>query len=157
MFLIRNFFSRSFLFEKFFVCDRLSQLEIEKTNLINFDVIKTCTKNFDSSTILGSGGFGTVYFGQLDDKKVAIKKLDIYDKDSSLLKQFENELLMLSQCKTHPNILPLLAVSLNEIPCLIYEYMPNGSLDRRLTCKVNFITTYSYKYLYRYRVYLICG
>ncbi|XP_065219116.1 interleukin-1 receptor-associated kinase 4-like [Planococcus citri] len=115
--------------------EQFTREEIENLNLVNFDIMKSCTNNFDSSTILGSGGFGTVYFGQLGDKKVAIKKLNIVERDTHLVKQFKNELMMLSQC-SHPNILPLVAVSLNEIPCLIYEFMPNGSLDKRLACKL---------------------
>ena len=89
--------------------------------------------------VLGSGGFGTVYFGEMNDEKVAIKKMSIHDWDSNLLKQFKNELAMLSQCRMHPNILPVVAASLNEIPCLVYEYMPNGSLDKRLSCSVSII------------------
>lgn len=108
----------------------------EKINYVNYETIKKITCNFNPNLKLGSGAFGSVYLGKLNDKKVAIKVLSIYEDYSNLLGHFKNELVILYERSEHPNVLPLLGASCDAVPCLIYEYMPNGSLEKRLACEV---------------------
>ncbi|TKY58365.1 serine/threonine-protein kinase Cx32 [Spatholobus suberectus] len=39
--------------------------------VFSFEELKSATKNFKSDTLLGEGGFGTVYMGWLDEKTLA--------------------------------------------------------------------------------------
>lgn len=93
--------------------------------------ILSATDNFNVQNIIGSGGFGIVYKGFWKNTTVAIKRL----KDCGNFGQAITELRVLSQYRID-NIVPLYGVSVdgNE-PCLIYQFMPNGSLDDRLQCK----------------------
>ncbi|UXI22237.1 cytochrome P450 3A [Sarcoptes scabiei] len=98
---------------------------------IAYKELAECTEDFSKSNILGSGGFGTVFIGTWKGTKVAIKKLKGLDN----ITQAFTELRILNCCRID-NILPLYAVSLDgPEPCLVYQFMPNGSLEDRLLCK----------------------
>ncbi|KAJ1693101.1 hypothetical protein LUZ63_009799 [Rhynchospora breviuscula] len=88
--------------------------------------IEQATNNFDSANIVGHGGQGTVYKGTLRDHIVAIKKCNIADENKK--KEFGKEMLILSQIN-HKNIVRLLGCCLEvEVPMLVYEFIPNGTL-----------------------------
>jgi len=98
--------------------------------LYNREEIELATNNFDQSSIIGEGGQGTVYLGQnLDTEKnpVAIKICKGFDESRRM--EFGKELLILSRVK-HENIVQLLGCSLQfEAPVLVYEYVPNRTLN----------------------------
>jgi serine/threonine protein kinase len=84
------------------------------------------TKSF--AVKLGQGGFGDVYKGNLSDgRQVAVKML----KDTkSNGEEFMNEVASISRT-SHVNVVTLLGFCLQGSKrALIYEYMPNGSLER---------------------------
>ncbi|KAK1365141.1 Receptor-like serine/threonine-protein kinase [Heracleum sosnowskyi] len=96
--------------------------------LFDFTTLATATNGFSSNSMLGEGGFGPVYKGMLDDgKEIAVKRLS---KDSRQgLTEFKNEVSCIAQLQ-HRNLVKLLGCSVHERErLLVYEYMPNKSLD----------------------------
>ena len=81
-----------------------------------------------SKDIIGSGGYGTVYMLRLDEKSAfAIKKLS--RGSAEMDRGFERELDTMGDIK-HRNIVPLVGYyAAPHFNLLIYELMPNGSLD----------------------------
>ncbi|KAL3694650.1 hypothetical protein R1sor_008301 [Riccia sorocarpa] len=108
-------------------------------SLEKFSYAQLCeaTENFSDSLKLGEGGFGSVYRGSIPVEKGNSNLLVAVKKVSSDSKQGEREFL--AEVSTigmlrHRNIVQLLGwCSESEGNyLLVYEYMPNGSLDRHL-------------------------
>ncbi|QCD82032.1 chitin elicitor receptor kinase 1 [Vigna unguiculata] len=118
--------SSKYNFQKEYIEDVIS-LESERPIVYNLEDIEEATNNFDESRRIGSGGYGSVYFGVLGNKEVAVKKMR-----SNKSKEFYAELKVL--CKIHHiNIVELLGYANGEDDLyLVYEYVPNGSLSDHL-------------------------
>ncbi|CAN0852668.1 G-type lectin S-receptor-like serine/threonine-protein kinase At1g61370 [Linum grandiflorum] len=107
--------------------------EQESFELPMFDLgsIELATNNFDISNLLGRGGFGPVYLGKLPDGKiVAIKRLSSSSGQGA--DEFKNEIMLISKLQ-HRNLVRLLGCCVDGLEkMLIYEFMPNKSLDTYL-------------------------
>ncbi|CAN1139578.1 Receptor-like serine/threonine-protein kinase SD1-8 [Linum perenne] len=95
-----------------------------------FDVasIASATNNFSSANVLGQGGFGRVYKGILKDgQEVAVKRMS---KDSNQgAEEFKNEAINIAKLQ-HRNLVRLLGCCIQrDERMLVYEFMPNRSLD----------------------------
>ncbi|KAL7213394.1 hypothetical protein ACSBR2_016003 [Camellia fascicularis] len=92
------------------------------------DIILAATEHFFEKNKLGEGGFGSVYMGTLPDgREIAVKRLS--RTSSQGLKAFKNELILITRLQ-HRNLVRLLGCCLKENESLlIYECMPNKSLD----------------------------
>ncbi|KAF3970372.1 hypothetical protein CMV_005925 [Castanea mollissima] len=90
--------------------------------------IAIATNNFSSNNKLGEGGFGPVYKGILaDGQEIAVKRLSRNSRQG--LSEFKNEVMSIAKLQ-HRNLVRLLGYCIEgEEKMLIYEYMPNGSLD----------------------------
>ncbi|KAI4314370.1 hypothetical protein L6164_027285 [Bauhinia variegata] len=101
--------------------------ESEGHRVFNLEEIEEATNNFDETRRIGGGGYGTVYFGTLGDKEVAIKMMR-----SNKSKEFYAELKVLYKIH-HINIVELLGYASGEDHLfLVYEYVTNGSLSDHL-------------------------
>ncbi|XP_040371197.1 receptor-like serine/threonine-protein kinase SD1-8 isoform X2 [Rosa chinensis] len=93
--------------------------------------ILVATNNFSETNKLGEGGFGPVYKGILtESQEVAIKRLS--KKSGQGHQEFMNELKLIAKLQ-HTNLVRLLGCCIEDGEMiLIYEYMPNRSLDKFL-------------------------
>ncbi|XP_044963976.1 L-type lectin-domain containing receptor kinase SIT2-like [Hordeum vulgare subsp. vulgare] len=94
--------------------------------------LAAATNSFSDKMLLGKGGFGKVYKGLLQTSKqnVAIKRVSPESKQG--MKEFIAEITILGHLH-HRNLVQLLGYCRNKSELLlVYDYMPNGSLDRVL-------------------------
>ncbi|OIT01965.1 PREDICTED: receptor protein kinase TMK1-like [Nicotiana attenuata] len=101
--------------------------------VISIQVLRTVTNNFSEDNILGRGGFGTVYKGELHDgTKIAVKRMEGGVITGKGLNEFKSEIAVLTKVR-HRHLVALLGYCLdgNE-KLLVYEYMPQGTLSSHL-------------------------
>ncbi|KAL0350224.1 UNVERIFIED_CONTAM: Receptor protein kinase TMK1 [Sesamum radiatum] len=107
---------------------------VEAGNMvISIQVLKNVTNNFSEENILGQGGFGTVYKGELHDgTKIAVKRMECGVITGKGTAEFKSEIAVLTKVR-HRHLVALLGYCLdgNE-KLLVYEYMPQGTLSRHL-------------------------
>ncbi|XVE97511.1 hypothetical protein REPUB_Repub03eG0025600 [Reevesia pubescens] len=96
--------------------------------VFRFADIKAATNNFSSGNKLGEGGFGPVYKGKLPrGQEIAVKRLSTTSTQG--LEEFENEVTLTARLQ-HVNLVRVLGYCTEkDESMLIYEYMPNKSLD----------------------------
>uniref|UniRef100_A0A0E0EWN6 Uncharacterized protein n=1 Tax=Oryza meridionalis TaxID=40149 RepID=A0A0E0EWN6_9ORYZ len=96
--------------------------------LFDLATLRKATANFAEVNKLGHGGFGAVYKGFLQDgEEIAVKRLD--KASGQGIEQLRNELLLVAKLR-HNNLAKLLGVCIKgEEKLLVYEYLPNRSLD----------------------------
>ncbi|KAJ4794584.1 Serine/threonine-protein kinase [Rhynchospora pubera] len=84
------------------------------------------TSNFCSSNKLG-GGFGRVYKGKLPGvEEIAVKRLSATSRQG--IEEFKNEVVLIAKLQ-HRNLVRLLGCCIQQEKLMIYEYLPNNSLD----------------------------
>ncbi|KAH9792839.1 G-type lectin S-receptor-like serine/threonine-protein kinase [Citrus sinensis] len=108
---------------------------VEDGSLVAFAYkdLLTATKNFSEK--LGGGGFGSVFKGRLPNSSViAVKKLDSFSQGE---KQFRAEVSTIGNIQ-HVNLVRLRGFcSEGTKKLLVYDYMPNGSLDSHIFHREN--------------------
>ncbi|KAL0890897.1 hypothetical protein Bca101_014880 [Brassica carinata] len=93
-----------------------------------FKTIEAATSNFSEANKLGAGGFGEVYKGILmNGTEIAVKRLSKTAGQGE--REFKNEVVVVAKLQ-HRNLVRLLGFSLQgEEKLLVYEFVPNKSLD----------------------------
>ncbi|KAH9616326.1 hypothetical protein KSS87_001053 [Heliosperma pusillum] len=97
--------------------------------------IRVATSDFDEDLVVGTGGFGKVYKGCIDDgaTSVAIKRLNPTSKQGE--HEFLTEIEMLSRLR-HVHLVSLIGYCEDQGEMiLVYEYMPRGTLRDHLNYK----------------------
>ncbi|KAG5612919.1 hypothetical protein H5410_024200 [Solanum commersonii] len=96
--------------------------------LFSLSTVTKATSNFSDKNMLGEGGFGSVYKGILEGgQEVAIKRLS--KSSSQGVNEFKNEVNCIAKLQ-HRNLVKLIGCCVEgEEKILVYEYMPNRSLD----------------------------
>ncbi|GMY26273.1 cysteine-rich receptor-like protein kinase 2 [Fagus crenata] len=94
-----------------------------------YSTLEKATGAFDDANKLGQGGFGTVYKGALPDgREIAVKRLFFNNRHRAA--DFYNEVNIISSAE-HKNLVRLLGCSCSgPESLLVYEFLPNKSLDR---------------------------
>ncbi|GLU23230.1 hypothetical protein SLE2022_392530 [Rubroshorea leprosula] len=111
-----------------FVIWRRKNSREDKENSQELDIINAATKHFCDENKLGEGGFGPVYKGTLaDGKEIAVKRLSRTSGQG--FQEFKNEVMLIARLQ-HRNLVRLLGCCMEDNETLlVYEYMPNRSLD----------------------------
>ncbi|XP_031119950.1 G-type lectin S-receptor-like serine/threonine-protein kinase At4g27290 [Ipomoea triloba] len=96
--------------------------------IFDFPTIARATNNFSADNKLGQGGFGPVYKGVLENgQEIAVKRLSKASVQG--IDELKNEVIFIAKLQ-HRNLVSLLGCCIQrEEQMLIYEYMPNRSLD----------------------------
>lgn len=116
-------------------------LQSSNVRSFNFSELKTATRNFRPDSVLGEGGFGSVFKGWIDENTfvpakpgtgivIAVKRLNQEGVQGH--KEWLAEVNYLGQLY-HPNLVRLIGYCLeDEHRLLVYEFMPRGSLENHL-------------------------
>ncbi|CAH2052891.1 unnamed protein product [Thlaspi arvense] len=100
---------------------------------IPMEVLRQVTNNFSEDNILGRGGFGVVYAGELHDgTKTAVKRMECSAMGNKGMSEFQAEIAVLTKVR-HRHLVALLGYCVNgNERLLVYEYMPQGNLGQHL-------------------------
>ncbi|KAF6135012.1 hypothetical protein GIB67_014061 [Kingdonia uniflora] len=110
---------------------KMAKTVIDSSLIFKYSTLEKATGSFDNANKIGQGGFGTVYKGVLGDgREVAVKRLFFNNRHRAA--DFYNEVNIISSAE-HKNLVRLLGCSCSgPESLLVYEYLPNKSLDRFL-------------------------
>ncbi|KAL7081772.1 hypothetical protein ACP275_14G059100 [Erythranthe tilingii] len=101
--------------------------------IIPIEVLQVATDSFSEDNILGRGGFGIVYKGQLHDgTEIAVKRMESSLISDKGLHEFKAEIEVLTKVR-HRSLVALHGFCENgNERLLVYEYMPKGCLGQHL-------------------------
>ncbi|MFQ6647983.1 hypothetical protein Gotur_021482, partial [Gossypium turneri] len=103
----------------------------EESLQYDFNTIRAATDHFSDANKIGQGGFGAVYKGTVaGGKLIAVKRLSSDSRQGDF--EFKNEVQLMANLQ-HRNLVRLQGFCLEgKERLLIYEFVPNGSLDKFL-------------------------
>ncbi|RWR86085.1 protein kinase APK1A, chloroplastic [Cinnamomum micranthum f. kanehirae] len=129
-------------------------LQLSNLKSFSFGELKSATRNFRPDSVLGEGGFGSVFKGWIDEHTftatkpgigivIAVKRLN--QEGFQGHKEWLAEVNYLGQFY-HPNLVKLIGYCLeDEQRLLVYEFMPRGSLENHLFRRASYFLPLSWK------------
>ncbi|PNX89255.1 G-type lectin S-receptor-like serine/threonine-kinase, partial [Trifolium pratense] len=104
------------------------QMKLDELPLYDFEKLEIATNYFHFGNMLGKGGFGPVYKGVMEDgQEIAVKRLS--KASGQGIEEFMNEVVVISKLQ-HRNLVRILGCCVERgEQMLVYEFMPNKSLD----------------------------
>lgn len=111
-----------------------------------YEELKKATRGFRDKQLLGFGGFGRVYGGTLPNSgtQVAVKRINHESKQG--LKEFVSEIASIGRLR-HRNLVQLLGWCRRRADLLlVYDFMPNGSLDKYLFDEPKAVLTWEQRF-----------
>ncbi|KAG4921888.1 hypothetical protein AAZX31_18G165300 [Glycine max] len=128
---------------------------LQSSNLKSFSYheLRAATRNFRPDSVLGEGGFGSVFKGWIDEhslaatkpgigKIVAVKKLNQDGLQGH--REWLAEINYLGQLQ-HPNLVKLIGYCFeDEHRLLVYEFMPKGSMENHLFRRGSYFQPFSW-------------
>ncbi|GLT75441.1 hypothetical protein SLA2020_471660 [Shorea laevis] len=122
-----------YLIKKIKDADKIEAWELDVgPHRFSYQELKKATRGFRDKEILGFGGFGRVYKGILPNTntQVAVKRISHGSKQG--MREFVSEIGSIGRLR-HRNLVQLLGWCRRRGDLLlVYDFMPNGSLDKRL-------------------------
>ncbi|KAL3125032.1 hypothetical protein niasHT_000637 [Heterodera trifolii] len=115
---------------------------LQNTPAVTYEDLTVATDGFSPNKIIGRGGYGVVYRGVWKHTPVAIKRIQgkcgsDERQQRERIRQSLQELKTLAKFR-HDNVLSLYGYSLDgPEPCLVYQFMSNGTLEDRLLCRLS--------------------
>nr|GMD83084.1 cysteine-rich receptor-like protein kinase 25 [Ipomoea batatas] len=106
----------------------MTDIPTKESAQYDFSTIQAITNRFSPDNKIGEGGYGVVYKGRLPNgQDVAVKRLS--RGSTKGVEEFKNEVALVAKLQ-HRNLVRLLGYCLHrEEKILIYEFVPNKSLD----------------------------
>ncbi|KAK7373767.1 hypothetical protein VNO80_07187 [Phaseolus coccineus] len=108
--------------------------------------LSLATKGFREKELLGSGGFGRVYKGVMPISKIEVAVKKVSHESRQGMREFVAEIVSIGRLR-HRNLVPLLGYCRRKGELLlVYDYMPNGSLDKYLYNKPRVTLNWSQRF-----------
>ncbi|GFZ10963.1 receptor lectin kinase [Actinidia rufa] len=121
------------------------------THRFKYKDLYVATKGFRDKELLGTGGFGRVYRGILPTSKIEIAVKRISHESRQGMREFVAEIVSIGRLR-HRNLVQLLGYCRRKGELLlVYDYMPNGSLEKFLYDRPDFTLNW------RQRLWVIKG
>ncbi|XP_027939253.1 lysM domain receptor-like kinase 3 isoform X2 [Vigna unguiculata] len=101
-------------------------IRVDNSGEFSYEELANATNNFSLANKIGQGGFGKVYYAELNGEKAAVKKMDM-----QATREFLAELKVLTRVH-HLNLVRLIGYCIESSLFLVYEYIENGNLGQHL-------------------------
>ncbi|KAH0737000.1 hypothetical protein KY290_035705 [Solanum tuberosum] len=137
----------TYLVRRFKNADVIESWELEVgPQRYSYQELKQATRSFKDSELLGFGGFGKVYKGVLrsSNMEIAVKRISHESKQG--LREFVSEISSIGRLR-HRNLVQLVGWCRRRGDLLlVYDFMPNGSLDNFLFEKPRMVLTWEQRF-----------
>ncbi|XP_062199679.1 lysM domain receptor-like kinase 10 isoform X2 [Phragmites australis] len=101
-------------------------IKVDRSIVFSYKELFNATQGFNMDHKIGQGGFGAVYYAELQGEKAAIKKMD-----TQATQEFLAELKVLTHVH-HLNLVRLIGYCVENCLFLVYEFIENGNLSQHL-------------------------
>ncbi|KAL8462858.1 hypothetical protein ACS0TY_033747 [Phlomoides rotata] len=112
----------------------------------SYQELKKATRGFRDKGVLGFGGFGKVYKGTLPNSKTQVAVKRIHHESKQGLREFMTEIKSIGRLR-HKNLVLLQGwCRCRGDLLLVYDFMPNGSLDKYIYDEPNTVLTWEQRF-----------